>query len=163
MGGNSFGDWRGLGTWKPKRSISWAGWRVGPISVAAKFKSAEVRVSLKMIIAANPIVLARAAILPLMACPPILVAISLRYIHRAIKHPLARLAVWVTACVGIVGSELLQLRIYDQVSQPSHRIDDPFVTGVILFENIVSLVLGFIFFRRLRNERKTERGPLQRR
>jgi hypothetical protein len=152
MGGNSFGDWRGLGTWKPKRSISWAGWRVGPISVAAKFKSAEVRVSLKMIIAANPIVLARAAILPLMACPPILVAISLRYIHRAIKHPLARLAIWMTACVGIIGSELLQLRIYAQITGTANRIDDPFVTGVILCENFVGLVLGFVFFGRLRKK-----------
>jgi hypothetical protein len=117
----------------------------------------------EMNLAADSIFHARAAILPLMVCPPFFTALALRYIRRAIKHPLARLAVWVTACVGIVGSELLQLRIYDQVSQPSHRIDDPFVTGVILFENIVSLVLGFIFFRRLRNERKTERGPLQRR
>jgi len=111
-----------------------------------------VRVSLKMIIAANPIVRARAAILPLMVCPPVLVAISLRYIHRAIKHPFARLAIWVTACAGIVGSELLQLRIYAQITGTANRIDDPFVTGVILCENLVGLVLGFVFFVRLRKK-----------
>jgi len=111
-----------------------------------------VRVSLKMIIAANPIVRARAAILPLMVCPPVLVAISLQYIHRAIKHPFARPAIWVTACAGIVGSELLQLRIYAQITGTANRIDDPFVTGVILCENLVGLVLGFVFFVRLRKK-----------
>jgi hypothetical protein len=142
----------GSRTGKPKRSINWAGWRPGPISVAAKFKSAEVRLSLKMIIAANPIVLARAAILPLMVCPPILVAISLRYIHRAIKHPLAKLAIWVTACVGIVGSELLQLRIYAQITGAANRIDDPFVTGVILRENLGRVTSRILFFVRLRRK-----------
>jgi hypothetical protein len=107
-----------------------------------------------MIIAVDSIVRARAAILPLMACPPILVAISLRYIHRAIKHPLARLAIWVTACVGIVGAELLQLRIYAQISGTANGIDDPFVTGVILCENLVGLILGFVFFWRLRKKTK---------
>ena len=105
-----------------------------------------------MIIAANPIVRARAAILPLMVCPPVLVAISLQYIHRAIKHPFARPAIWVTACAGIVGSELLQLRIYAQITGTANRIDDPFVTGVILCENLVGLVLGFVFFVRLRKK-----------
>ena len=85
-----------------------------------------------------------------MVCPPFFTALALRYIHTASKQPLARLAIWATACVGIVLSELLQFRIYAQISQSSHRIDDPFVTGVILLENVVGLVLGFIFFMKLR-------------
>jgi predicted membrane protein len=105
-----------------------------------------------MIIAADSIVRARAAILPLMVCPPLFAILVLRYIHRAIKRPLARLAIWVTACVGIVGSELLQLRIYEQISGTANRMDDPFVTGVILCENLVGLILGFVFLVRLRKK-----------
>jgi hypothetical protein len=105
-----------------------------------------------MIIAADLTLRARAAILPLMVCPPLFAILALRYIHKAIRHPLAKLAVWMTACVGIVGSELLQLRIYEQLSGTANRINDPFVTGVILCENLVGLVFGFVFFMRLRKK-----------